>query len=70
MLTIKYLWLYMLILLSGAGGFGAAYMALPSDHAALERQLLEAKIEIEELKRHCAPVMNQAPIKEGRRRGL
>lgn len=69
MLTIKYLWFYMAILLSGAGGFGAAYVAQPSGYG-LERQLLEARVEIEELKKRCLPTMKRVPIQEGRGRGL
>lgn len=69
MLTIKYLWLYMIILLSSAGGFGAAYVALPSDQG-LGRQLLEARMEIDELKKRCLPARKRVPIQEGSKKGF
>lgn len=67
MLTIKYLWL--IVLLSSAGGFGAAYVALPSDHD-LERQLIEARLEIDELKKRCLPARKRVPIQEGSKKGF
>lgn len=67
MIAIKYLWI--LVLLSGVGGFGAAYVAIPSDHS-LEQKLQDARTEIIELRRQCLPTMERAPIKEGRGRAL
>lgn len=66
MVTIKYVWLYAAIFLAGAGGYGAAYFADPNGFD-LERQLLAAQMQIEELKKHCpANAMKRVPLKKSR----
>lgn len=69
MLEIKYLWLYVIILLSSAGGYGLSHVASPSN-AVLERQLFEARMEIEDLKKRCLPTLKREPVRKGSGRSL
>jgi|ThiBiot_300_plan_2_1041538.scaffolds.fasta_scaffold00758_19 hypothetical protein len=52
MLTIKYVWLYVIILVAGAGGFGAGYM-VPSSDEDLVNKLKLANEQIERISVDC-----------------
>lgn len=72
MVTIKTIWLYVIILAATAGGFGAGYI-IPSADVDMMRQLNLANEQIERLAVNCAgekEAFKQTPIVQSPSRGF